>query len=704
MGYLDNEFRQAFRNLMWPERIRGLDIDKWVAYCASTGATTVFLDLKTQAYALYGSQFIATDPACEGRDFAAELSDAARKRGLKWCAYIAPCELESGKFHPEWQQRLIDGSPAAKNWGFWKTIYCWNSPFRDLLCSILREIAERYHPHGFYLDLNVFDFEGCYCAHCAARFQKEYGLPLPKPRDWNSRGWHLFLKARREWLADTARATSEAIHGVDKEISIVTNSHFGATGWHAAQSPEQASFSDFICAEIPDRSWLPDGVSMGDHVMWFCAAQRAAKKGKSNQIYSYFTPSTRIDDMELLADLAAAAGAALCVQEHRPDMRRVFDRLQEIEPYLVDATPIADIAVHYSETVQPAYYKTPTHNRNDPFLQEVRGVYRAVLDSRRPVGVLTDDDLSTGDYRDALLIILPNSAVLPPPAAAHLRRHLEKGGAVIASMATGTLNEFGETISDELLWPSSGLANQGPIKTRKPFWLSTEDGKLTLEESIPAVPDQYLVFKDGTAQSWLGEDISVENHPEPIEAKEKLQLHAGESIHLPIDSLSIAADDNWHVHATLAFRAEGSTIWSETPAILSRRVGDGMLIYAAFQMGTLVSKTGHPWWSSVLHHLVAMAIGDSDVKIEAPLCVKTSFWRQKGKTLIHLVNELSSSPSPKSPMRDRLPVTARIRLSAAAFTSVRIAIGGYGCKTESRNNEWLIECNALRTRMLIVCE
>ncbi|MFA7159657.1 MAG: alpha-L-fucosidase, partial [Kiritimatiellia bacterium] len=236
MGHLDNDHRQIFRNLFYPERERKLDIEKWVAYCARAGATSVALDIKTQAYALYNSKLIRKDPAIGKRDFAAELSKAARKHGLKWCAYIPPYQHESLREKGRaWQERFEDGSIAAeKGGGFMKTSFCWNTPYLDLFCAILKEIALKYKPDGFYLDGMRYHGAGdrltCYCDFCREKFRKEYGLPLPSKKDGAerySKSMILFLKARKKWIADATRAVRKAVDSVDPEITLYLNNKYG---------------------------------------------------------------------------------------------------------------------------------------------------------------------------------------------------------------------------------------------------------------------------------------------------------------------------------------------------------------------------------------------------------------------------------------------------------------------------------------------
>ena len=157
--HLDNEFRQIFRNLSVPDRTLGLQPEKWVKYAKKSGATMMFMDFRCQFYANHPSDFIPKDPVLGDRDLAEEFSSACRKHGMKYGAYIPPCTVESlEQGHDDWQQRTPDGQKEARNWGFWRTIFCYNTGFRDLYAGHLAEVARKYKVHAFYMLLR--DLQG----------------------------------------------------------------------------------------------------------------------------------------------------------------------------------------------------------------------------------------------------------------------------------------------------------------------------------------------------------------------------------------------------------------------------------------------------------------------------------------------------------------------------------------------------------------
>ena len=67
------------------------------------------------------------------------------------------------------------------------------------------EIAEKYHPHGFYIDGMYFDHRACYCQTCKALYRNETGKEMPpRPPDWNSPDWFQYIRWRHHSIAEAA--------------------------------------------------------------------------------------------------------------------------------------------------------------------------------------------------------------------------------------------------------------------------------------------------------------------------------------------------------------------------------------------------------------------------------------------------------------------------------------------------------------------
>ncbi len=723
MSHLDNDRREIFRNLYYPERVRGLDIDRWVDYYADAGATSVCMDIKSQAYVYYDSKLAPKDPVLGTRDLAAELAAAARRRGIKWSAYIAPSEFEClpEAKRRDWHIRFEDGKRTMRYRGRRlpvRSVFCWNSPYTDLFLSILEEIAGRYRPDGFYLDGVAFPCYGekiaCYCPRCRERFQREFGMPLPTVRDLDAPAWPLFLQARRKWNAELAETIARRVRAIDPGISLVVNAVFGYHGWPCSMSPAAAKHFDFLCFEIPPgllhRDARPPGFSVADNFFWKSAILRGLQQGRPGEYFTVFGPMTRPEEIRFGVDLVSAAGARLSVAGRRADMSAALARIKDMEPCLSGIVPDPQIGIHFSENTHVAYYKSHIGVRDpdesalkDPFFNEIRGLFKAALDARRPAELLMDEDLQQGDFRGARLLVLPNSAVLPMGFESVLLPFLEGGGSALATRATGTFDEAGRPASDEPICKGSGLKILGPIRTRRPWVLSREGGKLRFEDPVPPVPAQYLCFKDGPLSEWLGLELAAHHRslPEPMEEREIQQLRQDEhSVHWPYETLRIVAGASWTVLATIRYLDEESGGWMESPAILSRPVGAGTLIYAASSLA--MGPLPYAAYRGLVARLVDVAIGRNPVRIDAPASVKVTFWKQGGRRLIHLVNELSDQAS-EWEVEARIPVPVKIVIPRSVCRAVEVPVGGAACAVTRDDKAFTVSCPALSDRLVLAC-
>ena len=125
----------------------------------------------------------------EGKDLFGEVVESCTKRGIKVSAYFN-CGLsnEDAIAHPEWCRIGINGNlltPNIFDIG-WVTPYmrtlCPNSPWRNYLLTLIREVREKYPVSGFLFDsFNPFP---CVCSHCV-RKMRALGMDPGNEKDVN---------------------------------------------------------------------------------------------------------------------------------------------------------------------------------------------------------------------------------------------------------------------------------------------------------------------------------------------------------------------------------------------------------------------------------------------------------------------------------------------------------------------------------------
>lgn len=729
--YLDNEFRQVFRNINAHDRLTGIDPEKWVKYCKKNGATTAFLDFRTQLYANHDSQYIPKDPALGDRDLGAEFSAACRKHGLKCGAYIPPSQMECLRDgHDDWQQRSADGQLECRNWNSgvagisWRTIFCYNSGFGKLFADHLREVAQKYKVHAFYIDGVIYGFGACYCQTCKGIFRKETGQEMPTRPDWSSELWHTYIAWRYRQVEAIGRLIGEAVHSVDPKIAVVWNCSYPGTGWYAGQSPAQAKWMDQPCLEmLPSGLWsgmYRNGFSYAEELAWGMSLNRAIRFGQWGHHYTYFTPMIRLPEIAVTANLACAFGAQGCPQEHTNYLGEYLGRIRQVEPWLIDSVSAADVALHYSVAAQNAYYQPDNHGAIEETMFDCRGAYKTLLNAHVPTEVITDEWLETESLDPFRVIILPNSAHLSPKAALAVQRYVRQGGSVIASMETGLRDSLGRRTGDELLWKGSGLRFVADIPTLLGTYITWSDDKPPVfEPDVSSAPDQFLLFKTKSAmKAWLGEDITLGRRPDGPERREINQFAETPSVHVGAKAVTVATDSSsdgaqWKTILPMRYRTDKAQGFLTCPSVLSRKFGKGRIVYVNFQIGLQGLKAGtawgalmaHPWWRHFLKHLVETAGGPLPVAVEAPLCLKAALWKQpaKGRYMLHLVNELSGVGVQNLQREDVIPVPAKVTIALPGVKKVKVVLGDKGTKIAKKGKAFVVTLPSIQERAVIEC-
>ena len=719
MTHLAEDRREIFLNLFYPERIRGFDVDAWVAHYAAEGATSFCLDIKDQAYVYYDSRHAPKWSILGARDLARELSCAVRKRGLKWSAYIAPSEfafLDGEPDTADWQVRFEDGStPPETVWN--RKRYCWNSPYADLLLRILGEIAAEYHPDGFYLDGVAwpwfYERPLCYCRFCRERFRREYGAEIPGSAEKESETFVKFILARRKWNSEIAGRIRETVNAVDPEITLVTNCVFSFHDWTCSTQPETARHFDFMCAEDPPSLFrnerLPRLFSPGDTLLLKAALLRMLAGGRQGEFYSSYHADVPMEEILLNLDLYSAAGMRTSFSPLRKDSRILLERLRRIEPWIRGLAPAPEIAVHLGEDTRIGGFRTQTllpeipGADSDPFFQEPLAFFRCGLDLHLPLEFVSDSDLEHDNLHGARILVLPDSMVLPAGFAASFRSKVESGWNVLASMETNTKNRFGATLSDEPLFPGSGLRLAGRVRTPKPWFLRRKDGKLEFQEPVPDARAVYLSFAEGEAEEWIGENVASHAAALGFRAEDR-QAHClrndPRSVHWPAEAVILEADRNWKVLAFLKYLDEESGEWKQSPGIVERKFGKGRIIYLA--LGFSLKNGCHPLWRrTLMEQLLRRLSGEEpQIRIQAPPCVKAVFFRQGRTRIIHLVNELSPQGG-DAYAEERIPVSLDLFLNGPAPSDVSFPVLEDGARADLSADSSHYHCTGLKRRMVV---
>ncbi len=434
----------------------------------------------------YQSKIAPHYPGLGERDLLADAVSRAHQHGQKAVAYIASIWGGRDLFnaHPDWAQRHADGTVTSWDDAYTTVAMCPNSPYREYLASIVREIADNYDVDGFYFDEPSFQ-SWCNCSYCQDKFYREFHQPLPTREQWDDPVFQKFLQWRyrqisswRQELCELGRRQNRGtfVQGafplsflVPKPIEVSGVSfdnpylaRFGVPWYvplaHAADLAQSARAGDLLHFELYRRS-------VHEPLWWYGVSMRYGQdiaQGKQILVLNMMAQSPfdliGLPEAELrlsVAELIANSGSPLFARYYpdRVDQKgwdTVYECLREaaaLEPYLIDRDSAKYAAILYSQATVDRF----DHEAGKPsHLACMKGFAKALLQGHILFDIVTEENLAEklGRYK---VLILPNAACLSSASKAAIREFAARGGGVVASYESGMYDELGRrTPEDDL--------------------------------------------------------------------------------------------------------------------------------------------------------------------------------------------------------------------------------------------------------------
>ncbi len=404
-----------------PDVGHAFDAQEFAEQLKNTGVDLVGFHAKcNQGFCYFDTKTGIRHPSLpQGKDLFGEVVSACNRQGIQVSAYFN-CGLsnEDAIRHPEWSRIGIDGKalhPEIYDIG-WVTPYmrtmCMNSPWRDHLLGLIREVLERYPVAGFLFDsFNVFP---CVCPVCTA-MMREQGLDPNCEAD--------VMKFARQTTLRMATDISELVQ--PKKNGLLT--YF--LGISAKNNARLGSYLECEC--------LPTNPGWGyDYLPLTSRYFRTLTDGPVLNMTGRFNtwgdfgslrPQAAVE-YDLFFGLANGMRPNIGDHLHpRGDLNQcVFDRIgniyHKIKPFdewFVGAENLVDIGVVFDKSLA----KTPA----------LVGVTRMLSELKMQFDFI-DRDSSWSKYD---LILLPDDILLDDELAAKVEKHLKTGKKILATGKSG---------------------------------------------------------------------------------------------------------------------------------------------------------------------------------------------------------------------------------------------------------------------------
>ena len=423
-----------------PDVGHAFDAQEFAEQLKHTGVDLVGFHAKcNQGFCYFNTKTGIRHPSLpEGKDLFGEVVSACNRRGIQVSAYFN-CGLsnEDAIRHPEWSRIGFDGKalhPEIYDIG-WVTPYmrtmCPNSPWRDYLLWLIREVRDQYSVAGFLFDsFNVFP---CVCPHCVDGMKK------------------LGLDPRNE--ADVMKFAEQSIRKLACDISALIEPKKNGLlayflGIPAKMNAEIGSYLECEC--------LPTNPSWGyDYLPLTSRYYRTLTDGPVLNMTGRFNdwgdfgslrPQAAVE-YDLFFGLANGMRPNIGDHLHpRGDLNecvferigKIYRKIKQYDEWFIGAENLVDIGVVFPGSLT----KTPA----------LVGVTRMLSELKMQFEFIDADS----DWSRYAVLVLPDDIILNDVLAAKVEAHLKAGKKLIATGKSGLDPEgksfrFGKDLGAEYL-------------------------------------------------------------------------------------------------------------------------------------------------------------------------------------------------------------------------------------------------------------
>ena len=618
------------------------------------------------------------------RDLLGEIVTAAHKDGLVVMARMDSNRAHEPMFraHPDWFAMNSHRVPyrAAELY-----VTCIHSRYYDeYIPAVLREIIQRVHPEGFTdnswsgLDRDSI----CYCENCARTFRDRCSAQLPRAKDWDDpdyRKWIDWNYARRLELWDLNNRVTRAAGGP----------HCIWSGMLSGDVPsESRRFRDLkaICARAEiimfddqgrtNASGFQSNGEMGKRMHGLLGWDKLIPESMAMyQRIPTFRKSASPDPEARLWMLEGIAGGIQpwwhhvgALQEDRRQFRTaepVYRWHEANQKYLVDRRPIATIGVVWSQANTEWYGRDQAESR---VLLPYRGIINALIRSRIPYLPVHIDHVGREDGLS--LLILPNIGAMSDAQVEALKRHVSRGGALIATGETSLYDERGSRRNDFALADVLGVHAEDK-KTRPVYGGPADHSYLRISPDMGS-GERHPILRGLEETNIVGFGGTIQ----------KAQPAGGTNV-----PVTYIPDFPVYPPETSWMREPRTTI----PAVVLRQSGS-RVAYLAADLDARFACDNLPDHLLLLQNIVRWAVSENiPLQVKGRGFVDCHLYEQPGRLILHVVN-LTNAGTWRAPADELIPigpleVTIRVRQGIRPRTAKLLVAGGPGSVTA--HGDWM---------------
>jgi hypothetical protein len=541
--------------------------------------------------------------------------------GVKAIFYIGPIHVpdthpEFLAAHPDWLLVRADGTPMK--------LGNFRSGYGDWLIEQLAYIVRTYNNDGFWFD----GYSGWLYSYdeTSKRLFREVsgGKEIPARIDPKDPVWRQYLLWHWQGYVDYADRLRGVLRRENPEAVIFAN-YSACREWYLpndARVEYPAPYANAVDIPSLEQYWdtpgdalnqqflaaFLEGVTHNRGAAVWAQPQAFGTVGLSAEVelrLRYLLGSTRGVYCEFVED----AGREEYVQMWSDDMKAR-------EAWMQQSAPIPWVGLVASEQTRMLYGGRSSLTR---YFSHALGAFRALMESHRPVGILTEYDLEDNRLDGIAVLVLPNVACLSDRAAEVIRRFVQRGGGLVATYETSLFDHAGERRQDFALGDLFHARYQSslPVRTR-------DDALALFLTGRHPITDDPILAKNRVT-GWMQPDNPRYGRMMLLGSSAQVRMAAG--------------------GAEVVYYREKENAPNAWPAAIVSQVGKGRVVY--FPAG--VDKAMFFYPAAYLRQLVRNACdwaanAPPPLEVVAPYILATTFRAQpeKSRTVVHLLNDASS--------------------------------------------------------------
>ncbi len=519
--------------------------------------------------------------------------------------------------HPEWRQVDPQGVPVSGIGRSWGKVVCLNSPYREYLQAMIRQLLATHDLDGIFFDMTFFEPRPCYCGSCRRMFREKYGAEPPEKEDWDDPLFRRFVQFRLDSNFTFVKETCDAVKAVNPALTTSVQYPLMNGASPYGRGLDIAQVPDYLYLDVYFRSgYLRRNVctrlvaSLSRHVPELSIVTRPGSHNDAPNMKSL--DHLRADAFGVIAnggavqffDIMWADGTLQKPMWDR--VRQVFAEVKTREPWL-GGVPLADVSVFYSEKSRIWHGRSDAGERYDA---NFFGVCRALTEEHIPYNVVTR--LDEAAVKGSRVLVLPNAACMSEAEAEAVRGHVRRGGGLVCTDRTSLLDEQGDPLRDYRLADVLGVRHVGATGSYSRAY-SRYDTDAPIAKRLPG---------DGLVTSWG--------------ALQKVDLLGGKALASVAFPYTEPTGERF-----VNIMANPPAVPSRWPACVLNGYGKGKAIYFASAIDKDYLRLSFPELKWLLADAVRHVMsGRPGLELNAPMSVEmTACEREGGKqVVVHLVN------------------------------------------------------------------